>query len=84
MARSVVRQRGEKEGRAGGGSGRGVPRGAGGGRGAWPRPTGGAPNLSRPAVTRAWRTRATRCYSDKGVLGADGPAREENGVAEPR
>jgi hypothetical protein len=47
-SRSAARQRGKKRGRGAGGPVVGVPRGAGRRRGAWPRPAGGAPTVSRP------------------------------------
>jgi hypothetical protein len=40
----------------------------GGDCGASPRQVGGAPTVSRPAVSRMRRARAARCCSDSGVL----------------
>jgi hypothetical protein len=59
-------------------------------RGAWPRPTGGAPTVSRTAMTWARRACAVRRCSDRGTLGADGRAlvavrggRERKGARAP-
>jgi hypothetical protein len=82
--RSAAWQRGKKRGRGGGGLAAGVPRSAGRRRGAWPRPAGGAPTVSRPAVTRTrtvarWRRHgrapvAVRAGRREWRPGARGPA----------
>jgi hypothetical protein len=51
---AAAREKKEREG----GLAAGVARGAGRHRGAWPRPAGGAPIVSWPAVTRTRRTGA--------------------------
>jgi hypothetical protein len=63
-----VKRRGER------GSSRGGATRREGDRGAWPRPAGDAPTVSRPPVTRARRARVARRCSDKGAPGIDGRA----------
>jgi hypothetical protein len=63
-----------RKGGESGGSGHGGASQCRGGRGAWPRPAGGAPTVSRPAVTRARRARVAHRCSDRGALGTDGRA----------
>jgi hypothetical protein len=58
----------ERERKERGGPAAKVPHGAGRRRGAWPRPVGGAPTVSRPVVTRLPRARAARQCSDNGTL----------------
>jgi hypothetical protein len=83
-ARSTARQRGEKEGRGGvrcvGATWHG------GDRGAWPRQAGGAPTVSRPAVSRTRRARAARCCSDSGALALTwkGPGGSKSGEGAER
>jgi hypothetical protein len=73
-ARSAARQRGEKEGRGGGGFGSGdtMLRGA---RGAGLRPAGGVPTAARLSAGEGVRRER---------LGVRGPAREGKGWTEPK
>jgi hypothetical protein len=64
---AAEREKGEERGGEGGSGRRGATRREGG-CGAWPRPAGGAPTMSRSTVTRTRRARVARRCSDSGTL----------------